>query len=150
MELDRLQTFEKTKFLYYIQGVQGCLFVSWHKNANKDCFSWWCSMHTYFLLYFVLFFCPIGNFSQSRHPTLINYKAHAGSLTCVRDHFYVCVYTRGLGTLTASQHIFDWKTHHFFYCAPDGIRTSGFQIWSLTCPLSHPVTTPMQSLKDLT
>ena len=27
------------------------------------------------------------------------------SLTCIRDHFYACVYTRGLGTLTASQHL---------------------------------------------
>ena len=27
-----------------------------------------------------------------------------GSLTCIRDHFYACVYTRGLSTPTVSQH----------------------------------------------
>ena len=33
-----------------------------------------------------------------------------GSLTCVSDHLYACVYTRGLGTPTTSQHnIFDSK-----------------------------------------
>ena len=59
--------------------------------------------------------------TESRYPTLINYKVHAGSfrvfiihrtltwatgyLTCVRDlFFYALVYTRGLGTPTASQH----------------------------------------------
>ena len=30
-----------------------------------------------------------------------------GSLTCIRDHYYACVCTRGLGTPTASQHISD-------------------------------------------
>ena len=60
--------------------------------------------------------------TESRYPTLINYKMHAGCfrvsiilsdtdyriLTCVRDHSYACVCTRGLGTQTASQHnIFD-------------------------------------------
>ena len=52
--------------------------------------------------------------TESRYPSLvINYKVHAGSLrgsvihrtltwttgssTCVRDHSYACVYTRGLG-----------------------------------------------------
>ena len=49
------------------------------------------------------------------------------SLTCVRDHSYACVYTRGLGTPTASQHnIFDsGKTLTNFSCAADarGIRT---------------------------
>ena len=36
------------------------------------------------------------------HRTL---TATAGSLTCVREHVYACVYTWGLGTPTASQHI---------------------------------------------
>ena len=62
----------------------------------------------------------LGRFSQgkpaatdSRHPTLINFRVHAGSfrvsiihravtwttgpLTCVRDHSCACVYTLGVG-----------------------------------------------------
>ena len=60
--------------------------------------------------------------TESRYPTLLinNYKVPAGffhvsvihrtltwtkgSLTCVRDHSYASVYTRGFGTPTASQH----------------------------------------------
>ena len=39
-----------------------------------------------------------------------------GSLTCVCDYSYACVYTWGLGTPTTSQHnIFDWKTSHNFF-----------------------------------
>ena len=99
---------------------------------------------------------------QSRYPTPINYKVHAGSfrvsiiqrtltwttgsLTCVRNHSYACAYTRGLGIPTASQHnIFDsGKTLTiFFNCAPDtdGVRTSGLWISSPTLyQLSHPIT----------
>ena len=77
---------------------------------------------------------PIGNSgsvsqgkpaaAESRYSTLIKYELHAGSfrvsiihraltwttgaLACVLDHSYAPVYTRGLGTLTTSQHnIFD-------------------------------------------
>ena len=64
----------------------------------------------------------------------------AGSLTCVRS--YACVYARGWGTPTTSQHSiltimqannkkhFDSeKLSQFFKnCAPDGIRTSGHGI----------------------
>ena len=69
---------------------------------------------------------PQGNpaATESRYPTLIHYEVHAGSfrasilhrtltwttgsLTCVRDHSYTCVYTRGLGTPTTCQHnVFD-------------------------------------------
>ena len=48
-----------------------------------------------------------------------------GSLTCVRDYSYACVYTRGLiGTSTASRHnIIDSKKLTHFACAPDWIRT---------------------------
>ena len=50
------------------------------------------------------------------------------SLTCVQDYSYACVYTRGLGTPTASQHnIFDSvKLFTNCSCAPDagGVRTS--------------------------
>ena len=82
--------------------------------------------------------------TKSRYPTLMNYKAHAGSfrvsiihrtltwptgsLTCVRDHSCVFAYTRGLGTPTASQHnILIRKTLTNLSCAPgaDGVRTLG-------------------------
>ena len=67
-----------------------------------------------------------------------------GFLTCVRDHSFTCVYTRGLGTPTASQHnIFDSEKTHFFSCAPGGIRTSVLWILKPTLyPVSHPVTPP--------
>ena len=85
---------------------------------------------------------------QSRAiQTLINYKVHAGSfrvsvihrtltwttssLTCVRDHYYACVNTRG--TPTASQHnMFHLGKFAIFSCAPDGVRTSGVRILSPT------------------
>ena len=73
--------------------------------------------------------------TESIYPALISYKEHAGpfrvsiihrsltwttgSLTCERDLSYACVYTRGLGTLTASQHnIFDSGKLTNVYCAP--------------------------------
>ena len=50
-----------------------------------------------------------------------------GSLTCIRNNSYACVYTQGLGTPTVSQHnTFDSS----FSCAPDGVRTSGHEILS--------------------
>ena len=60
---------------------------------------------------------------QLPNPKQNNYKAHAGSfrvstihrtltwtsgsLTCVPDHSYACVYTRGLGMSTSQHNIFD-------------------------------------------
>ena len=65
-----------------------------------------------------------------------------GSLTCVRDHSYACVYTRGLGIPTASQHnIFDSEKLPNFSCAPDagGVRNYGLWISSPTLyQLSYP------------
>ena len=67
-----------------------------------------------------------------------------GSLTCVRDHSYACVFTQGLGTPTTSQHnIFDSENLSHFSCAPGGagIRTSGLWISrQMLYQLSHPVT----------
>ena len=46
-----------------------------------------------------------------------------GALTCVHGLWCACVYTRGLGTPTASQHnLFDSEKTQSFSCAPDGIR----------------------------
>ena len=45
-------------------------------------------------------------FVFQRYSELLTWTT--GSLMCVRDHSHACVYTRGLGTPTASQHnIFD-------------------------------------------
>ena len=53
-----------------------------------------------------------------------------GSLMCVREHSYACVYTWGLGTSTTSQHnILTWK-HSNFSCAPGKVRTCGLWISS--------------------
>ena len=68
------------------------------------------------------------------------------SLTCVRDHSCACVYTRGLGTPTTSQHIFDSEKLTKFVCTRIyGIRTSVLCISSPTLyHLSHP--TPRHSI----
>ena len=64
-----------------------------------------------------------------------------GSLMCIRDHSFACVYTRGLGTPTVSQHMFVSEKLAHFSCAPDGVQTSGLWILSPTLyRLSHPVT----------
>ena len=55
-----------------------------------------------------------------------------GSLTCVRHHSYAYVYTWGLGTLTARQHIFDSEKLTSFSCAPNGLQILGHQILSPT------------------
>ena len=68
-------------------------------------------------------FLKESQLQQSRYPTLLNYKVHAGSsmshqtmtwtigsLTCVRDHSYACVYTRGGGHIGK-------KTYNFVLCS---------------------------------
>ena len=73
--------------------------------------------------------------TESRYPILINNKVHAGSflvsvihqtltwttgsLMCVRDHSYVCVYTQGLSNTDSesAQH-----TLTIFSCAPFGLE----------------------------
>ena len=84
--------------------------------------------------------CWVFTFSEI-HRTL---TWTTGSLTCVRDHSYACVYTRGLGTPTASQHnsFVSGEQLSHFYCAPDAgwIRISGRWLSSPTLyPLSHTV-----------
>ena len=71
-----------------------------------------------------------------------------GSLTCVRDHSYACIYTWGLGTLTSRHNILvqgggAGGTLTKFSCAPDGVRTSGLWIlsrcttnWATPSPVS--------------
>ena len=87
--------------------------------------------------------------TESRYPTLIRNKVHhrffrvsiihrtltstIGSLTCVSDHSYACVYT--LGGWAHRQRV------STTFLTPDGVRTSGLWISSLTLyPMSHPVT----------
>ena len=104
-----------------------------------------------FLIHFII---PFEKFGQ-RYPVL---QAHAGSfrvsvihqtltwttgsLTCIRDHPYACVYTRGLGTPTTTRpNMFDSEKPTNCSCAPDGVQTSGLWISSLTlCQLSHTIT----------
>ena len=61
-------------------------------------------------------------FSCFRNPPNLTWTT-TGSLTCVRDHSYVCVCTRGLATPTTSQHdIFDSEKRSYLFlcsCAPD-------------------------------
>ena len=70
-----------------------------------------------------------------------------GSLTCVRDHSYACVYihTGGLGIPTASQHnIFESeKLTSFFLCSWRNLSPTLYQ-------LSHPVTPRDTHSSDLT
>ena len=40
---------------------------------------------------------------------------------CVRDHFYACVYTRGVAHTDESAHIFDSEKLTNFSCAFDGL-----------------------------
>ena len=92
--------------------------------------------------------------SRARYPTVINFRkcmlgsfrasiihrtrtCTTGSLTCVRDHPYACVYnTRGFGQhrQRVSTILFDSgkKLSQFCSCAPDadGVRTSGLWISS--------------------
>ena len=96
--------------------------------------------------------------TESRYPTLINYKVHSGffrvsvihltltwitgSLTCVRDHSYARAYKRGLDTPTSQNIMFDSeKLSQFFLVLLTRFPTSSLWIWSPTLyQLSHPVT----------
>ena len=64
-----------------------------------------------------------------------------GYFSRVHDHSFVCVYTQGLGTPTASQrNSFDSEKIKNISYAPDGIWTSVLWISSLTLyQVSHPV-----------
>ena len=60
-----------------------------------------------------------------------------GSLTCVCDHSYVCVYTQELGESA----FLTRKNTHIFDCAPGGVWTSCHWMLDLMLyQLSHPVT----------
>ena len=64
-----------------------------------------------------------------------------GYLTYVRDHSLCVRIHTGLGTPTASQHIFGSEKLTIFSCATDGIQTSGLWLLSLMLYyLSQPVT----------
>ena len=74
------------------------------------------------------------------HPTL---TWTTGSLTCVRDHSCVHVYTWGLGTLTAIQHsIFDSEkfTFFFFLCSWQDSNLGPLDLQSNALPIEPPHT----------
>ena len=63
------------------------------------------------------------------------------SLSCVRDHSCECVYPRGLGTPTASQHtIVDSEKLTTFSCAPGSLRPLDPTPSPTLYQLSHPST----------
>ena len=73
---------------------------------------------------------------------------------CIHDHFYVCVYTQGLGTPTASQHnIFDsGKLSHIFLLLPTGFKLGSMISYNLesdTLPIESPVHTADRSTEDV-
>ena len=65
-----------------------------------------------------------------------------GSLTCVRDQSYACVYTRGLGTATTSQHnVFDSKQLFFLFkllCSWRGSNLGSLDLESDATPIEPP------------
>ena len=67
------------------------------------------------------------------------FNVHTGSFLCMH------IYTRGLGTQTASQHaIFYWEKLTSFSCAPDRIRTSGHGIhWISLEADAQPIEPPL-------
>ena len=69
-----------------------------------------------------------GSFRLSIIHRTLTWTWTTRSLTCVRDHSYACVYTRGLGTPIANQHnAFDSEKLSQFIvsCAPD--TQAGFE-----------------------
>ena len=101
--------------------------------------------------------------TESRYPTLINYKLHAGSfrvstihnrnltwttgsLTCARDRSCACVYARGLlSTPTRNQHniLFGLgKTHKLFLCSwrDSNLGSLDLESEAVLYQLSHRVT----------
>ena len=61
-----------------------------------------------------------GRLISSLHPNLM---AADRCYTCIHGLSNVCVYTRGFGTPTASQHNLFHLEKLCFSCAPEGIRT---------------------------
>ena len=89
-----------------------------------------------------LSFCRVH--AGSFHIAVIHWTVTwtTGSLTCVCDHSYACIYTWGLGTLqTVSQHnISDLENSFNFSCSPEGVQTWVTECWVWHYQLSHPVT----------
>ena len=119
----KLSIKKKSTRLYYTL-KQHSSFISWPQSTGS-------------------LFCHIlvhaeSVFSCFRHPpnSDMDYMIFQ---TCVHDHSYACVYTRGLGTPTVSQHnIFDSKILTSFSCAPDGVGTSGHRIEPTRPPPAPP------------
>ena len=64
-----------------------------------------------------------------------------GALTCVRDHYYACVYTRRLGTLTkrvSTTFLTRKKTLNFFKCSWRGSNLGSLNLESHTLPTEPP------------
>ena len=66
-----------------------------------------------------------------------------GSLTCVRDHSYACVYIQGVGRTDSesAQHFWLGKTHMFCLCSGRG-SNSGHGIHWILSPNALPIEPP--------
>ena len=134
--------FDNSFSFYFVQGLKTkfksrCFFfqirleykflVPMQCMGNSDCFPRWKRAAT--VRRYPVCFCPV---SSTCFRVSVIHRPLAwttGSLTCLRDHCYAYLYTRGLGTPTTSQHnILTRKNSQFFSCAPDGVRTSGLWI----------------------
>ena len=77
-----------------------------------------------------------------------------GSLTCVCDYSYACVYTHGVGHTDSesAQHFGLRKTHTNFSCALDtgGVGTSDLWIWNPTLYQVSHLITPLAGVLVLT
>ena len=74
-----------------------------------------------------------------------------GSLSCVRDHSCTCIYTRGLGTLTASQlNMFDLeKLTIFFLCSGWDSNLGPLDLQSDALPIEPPCHPRINNLQFL-
>ena len=90
--------------------------VPWSTEVTSIFLFCFCFVFKLNIIHFIL---PFGKFG----PPYLGMAAAAAraalpSPTSGCGSFHVSVTHRGLGTLTASQHIFDWKTLTNLFCAP--------------------------------
>ena len=103
----------------------------WHESGHLQTIYWWiCLLFNIFHKGLIQFINPLWNISATLHGYYSSLQSSAtqswvhagsfhvsiihqtrtwttGSLACVHDHSYECIYTQGLGTPTASQDTFD-------------------------------------------
>ena len=68
-----------------------------------------------------------------------------GSLSCVRDHSFACICTRGLGTLTSQQNLTLKNSRKFLLCSEQGSNLWSLDLESMLYQLSHPIACTVHS-----